>query len=70
MIQKLDNYQKECNENIIKIKLEEKTKDMLKEIQENLDEWNKKDVSVLMISNDSKRKEIQSKAKELDTKIF
>ena len=70
MIQKLDNYQKECYENIENTKLEERTKEMLKEIQKNLDEWNKEDKSILIVSDDSKRKEIQSKAIEFDTKIF
>ena len=70
MIHKLDNYEKKCYENIVINKLEEKTSDMFKEIQANLEEWNKEDKSILMVSNDSKRKEIQSKAIEFDTKIF
>ena len=70
MINKLDNYQKECYENIDKIKLEEKTKDIFKEIESSLDEWTKEDERILVVSNDSKRKEICSKAIELDTKLF
>ena len=70
MIQKLDNFQNECYENIVNTKLEEKTSDMLKEIKTSLDEWNKQNKHILIVSNDSKRKEIQSKAIEIDTKIF
>ena len=70
MIDKLDNYQKECYENIDKIKLEEKTKDLVKEIESSLDEWTKEDERILVVSNDSKRKEICSKAFQLDTKLF
>ena len=70
MIDKLDNYQKECYENIDKIKLDEKTKDLVKEIESDLVEWTKKNKQVLLISNDLKRKEIRSKAIELDTKLF
>ena len=70
MIDKLDNYQKECYENIDKIKLDEKTKDLVKEIESDLVEWTKNNKQVLLISNDLKRKDIHSKAIELDTKLF
>ena len=70
MIEKLDNYQKECYDNINKIKLEEKTKDQFKEIESSFEEWTKDNKRILLISNDLKRKEIRSKAIELDTKLF
>ena len=70
MIKKLDNHQQGRFENIDKIKLEEKTKDLFKEIESSLDEWTKEDERILVVSNDSKRKEICSKAIELDTKLF
>ena len=70
MIEKLDNYQKECYENIDKIKLEEKTKDLVKEIESDLDVWTKDNKRMLIVSNDSKRKEIHSKAFQLDTNVF
>ena len=37
MINKLENYQQECYDNIDKIKIEEKTKDLIKEIESDLD---------------------------------
>ena len=70
MIKKLDNYQKECYENIDKIKLEEKTKDLFKEIESSLDEWTKEDERILMVSSDSKRKEILSKTIDFDIRLF
>ena len=70
MIDKLDKYQKECYENIDKIKLEEKTKDLIKEIESDLDVWTKDDKRILLASNDSKRKEMHSKAIKFDTKLF
>ena len=70
MIEKLDSYQKECYENIVNINLEEKTKGMLDEIKKNLEEWTKDDKRILVVSNDSKIKEIHTNAIELDTKLF
>ena len=70
MIDKLENYQKECNENINKINIEEKTKDLNKEIESNLDEWTKDNKRMLIVSSDSKRKEIRSKAIEFDIRLF
>ena len=70
MIDKLENYQQECYENIEKIKLEEKTKDLVKEIESSLGEWTNDNKRMLLVSNDSKRKEIHSKAIELDQELF
>ena len=70
MINKLNNFQKECYDNIDKINYEEKTKDLVKEIESNLNEWTKDDKRMLLVSNDSKRKEMHSKAIQLDTKLF
>ena len=69
MIDKLDNYQQECYDNIDKINLEEKTKDLVKEIESDLYEWTKDDKRMLIISEDSKRREIHTKAIQLDTKL-
>jgi hypothetical protein len=70
MIQKLDKYQQECYENIQSLKLEENTSNTLSEVQRNLDEWTKDNKKLLIVSNDSKRKEIQTKVKELDINLF
>ena len=70
MINKLDNYQKECYDNIEKIKIEEKTKDLIKEIESSLEEWTNDNKRMLVVSNDSKRKEIHSKALQLDMNSF
>ena len=70
MIEKLNSFQQECYYNIDKIKIEEKTKDLVKEIESDLDVWTKDNKRVLLISNDIKRKEIHTKAIELDTKLF
>jgi hypothetical protein len=70
MIEKLDNYQNECYENIDKIKLEEKTKDLVKEIESSLEKWTKDNKRMVIVSNDSKRKEIHSEAIQLDIKAF
>ena len=70
MIEKLNRYQQECYDNIGKIKLEEKTKDLIKEIESDLDVWTKDDKRILLASNDSKRKEMHSKAIKFDTKLF
>ena len=70
MIEKLNKFQDECYENIDKIKLEEKTKDLIKEIESDLDKWTKDDKRMLIVSDDSQRKEMHSKAIELDTKLF
>ena len=70
MIDKLNKCQEECYGNIDKIKLEERTKDLVKEIASDPDKWTKDDKRMLMVSNDLKRKEIHSKAIQLDTKLF
>jgi hypothetical protein len=70
MIAKLDKYQQDCYENIQSLKLEENSSDTLLEVQKYLDEWTKDNKKLLIVSNDSKRKEIQSKAKELDMNLF
>jgi hypothetical protein len=70
MIAKLDNYQRECYENIQSLKLEENTNDIFSEVQKNLDEWTKDNNQLLIVSNDLKRKEIQTKVKELDINLF
>ena len=69
MINKLDNYQQECYDNIETIKLE-KAKDMVKEIESDLNVWTKDNKRFLLISNDSKRNEIHSKAIKFDTNVF
>ena len=70
MIDKLDKYQKECYDNIEKIKLEEKTKDLSKEIESSLEQWTKDNKRMLMVSSDSKRKEILSKTIDFDIRLF
>ena len=70
MINKLENYQQECYDNIDKIKIEEKTKDLIKEIESSLNEWTNDNKRMLVVSNDSKRKEIHSKALQLDMNSF
>jgi hypothetical protein len=70
MTQKLDIYQKECYENIEKIKLENTHADTLKKVQTHLDEWTKDNRRVLLVSDDTKRREIRSKSIDLDTKLF
>ncbi len=70
MIQKLENYQQECYENIKKLNLEKNSRGDLNEIEKHLDEWNRDNKRLLMVSNDAKRNEILSKATELDKKIF
>jgi phosphoglycolate phosphatase-like HAD superfamily hydrolase len=70
MIEKLDKYQQECYENIQSLKLEYKYSDALLKAQKYLDELTKDNNQLLIVSNDSKRKEIQSKAKELDIDLF
>jgi len=70
MIAKLDIYQRECYENIPSLKLEENSNGTLLEVQKYLDEWTKDNNQLLIVSDDSKRKEIQSKAKEIDLNLF
>jgi hypothetical protein len=70
MIAKLDKYQQECYENIQSLKLVDKSRDALSEVQRNLDEWTKDNNQLLIVSDDSKRKEIQNKVKELDINLF
>ncbi len=70
MIAKLDKYQQECYENIPSLKLEDKSSDALLQVQKYLDEVTKDNNQLLIVSNDSKRKEIQTKVKELDVNLF
>jgi hypothetical protein len=70
MIAKLDEYQQECYENIPSLKLEENTSDALLQAQKYLDEVTKDNKKLLIVSDDSKRKEIQTKAKQLDIDLF
>jgi len=70
MIAKLDNYQQECYENIPSLKLEDTSNEVFLEAQKYLDEVTKDNKKLLIVSNDSKRKEIQTKAKQLDIDLF
>jgi len=70
MIQKLENYQHECYENIEKLNLEKNSRGDLNEIEKQLDDWNRDNKRLLMVSDDAKRNEILLKASELDKKIF
>jgi len=70
MIQKLESYQHECYENIEKLNLEKNLRDDLNVVEKHLDEWNRDNKRLLMVSDDAKRNEILSKASELDKKIF
>jgi hypothetical protein len=70
MIQKLENYQQECYENIEKLNLEQNSRDDLNEIEKHLDEWTRDNKLLLLSSDDEKRKDILFKASEFDKKIF
>ena len=70
MIDKLDNYQKDCFDNIGNTNLEERTKEILDEIETNLDAWTKDNKQLIIFSNDLKRKEIRSQVLELELKAF
>jgi len=70
MIAKLDEYQQECHENIASLKLEDTSCDALLQAQKYLHELTKDNNQLLIVSNDSKRKEIQTKVKELDVNLF
>jgi hypothetical protein len=70
MIQKLKNFQRECYENIEKLNLEKKSRGDLNEIEKQLDDWNRDNKRLLMVSDDAKRNEILLKASELDKKYF
>ena len=70
MIQKLENYQQECYENIGKLNLEASSSDDLNEVKKHLEEWTSNNKCLLMISDDAKRREILIKANRLDQKIF
>ena len=71
MIQKLDNYQKECwnNIEIKKKRLTEETKELISEIQSKLNMWQSKRNHVVLVSEDVKRIEIQFEAKGLRKKL-
>jgi hypothetical protein len=70
VIAKLDKYQQDCYENIQSLNLEDKFSDVLLEAQKYIDEWTKDNNQLLIVANDSKRKEIQTKVKELDINLF
>jgi hypothetical protein len=70
MIAKLDNYQQECYENIPSLKLVDASSDALLQAQKYPDEVTKDNNQLLIVSNDSKRKEIQIEAKQLDRNLF
>jgi len=70
MIAKLDKYQQECYENIPSLKLEDTSNEVFLEAQKYLDELTKDNKKLLVVSDDSKRKEIQTKAKQLDIDLF
>jgi hypothetical protein len=69
MIEKLDIFQKECYENSEILRLKEKNAQLINEVQTNLDKWNVDNKNFLLMIDDSKRKKIQLKAKELDIKL-
>jgi hypothetical protein len=70
MIAKLDKYQQECYENIQALKLEDKSREIFAEVEKYLDELTKDNKNLLIVSNDSKRREIQTKVKELDIDLY
>jgi hypothetical protein len=70
MIQKLENYQQECYDNIEKLNLEKSSSDDLNEVEKHLEEWTRDNKRVLLVSDDAKRKEILIKANRLDQKLF
>jgi len=70
MIAKLDKYQRECYENIASLKIEKNNSGALLEVQKYLDKWTRDNNQLLIVSNDSKRQEIQTRAKELNINLF
>jgi len=69
MIQKLDDFQKDCYNNIQDKTLQESNRYLINEVQSKLDEWNANNKHLLLLSNDAKRKEIGLKSIELDIKL-
>ena len=69
MIQKLDDFQKDCYDNIQDITLQESNRDLINEVQSKLDEWNANNKHLLLLSKDAKRKEIELKSIELVIKL-
>ena len=69
MIQKLDDFQKDCYDNIPDKTLQESNRDLINEVQSKLDEWNANNKHLLLHSNDTARKEIELKSIELDKKL-
>jgi hypothetical protein len=69
MIQKLDHFQKDCNDNIPDKTLQESNRDLINEVQSKQDEWNANNKHLLLLSKDTKRKEIELKSIELDIKL-
>jgi hypothetical protein len=70
MIQKLENYQQECYENIKKLNLDKNSSDDLNQIEKHLEAWTRDNKLLLLVSDDEQRSEILSKASEFDKKIF
>jgi len=70
MIQKLENYQQECYENIGKLNLEASSNDDLNEVEKYLEEWTRDNKRLLLVSGDAKRREILIKANRLGQKLF
>ena len=62
MIQKLDDFQKDCYDNIQNKTLQESNRDLINEVQSKLDEWNANNKHLLLHSKDAKRKEIELKS--------
>jgi hypothetical protein len=69
MIQTLDDFQKDCYDNIPDKTLQESNRDLINEVQSKLDEWNANNKHLLLLSKDAKRKEIELKSIELDIKL-
>jgi hypothetical protein len=69
MIKKLDDFQKDCYDNIPDKSLEESNRDLINDVQSKLDEWNANNKHLLLLSKDAKRKEIELKSIELDIKL-
>jgi hypothetical protein len=69
MIQKLDDFKKDCFDNIPDKTLQESNRDLIIEVQSKLDVWNANNKHLLLLSKDTKRKEIELKSIELDIKL-
>lgn len=67
MIKKLEDFEKECYENLVKQKLAEKNDALLKKAQKNIGQWYED--SKLMSLTESQRKEIICNAKKIDIEL-